>query len=107
MIPNCIKNKQEHKELENKITSAVSNKVKYKTLVWGKSISITMSIGEMGIAMFGNSALYLLWRNGGGFAYKCIAGASNINISISEDNNTITFSAPSDFAMTIFYTNGS
>ena len=107
MIPNCIKNKQEHKELENKITSAVSNKVKYKTLVWGKSISLKMDIGGMGIAMFGNIALYLLWRNGGGFTYKCIAGASGVNINISEDNNTITFSSSSDFAMTIFYTNGS
>lgn len=107
MIPNCIKNKQKHKELENKITSAVSNKVKYKTLVWGKSISLKMDIGGMGIAMFGHSALYLLWRNGGGFAYKCIAGGSDINISVSADNSTITFSGSGDFAMTIFYTNGS
>ena len=66
-----------------------------------------MDIGGMGIAMFGHSALYLLWRNGGGFGWKCIAGASDVNISISEDNNTITFSGPVDFAMTIFYTNGS
>lgn len=107
MIPKCIQNKTEHQELKNKITSAVSDKVKYKTLAWGKSISLKMDIGGMGIAMFGHSALYLLWRNGGGFVYKCIAGGSDINISVSDDNNTITFSGPVDFAMTIFYTNGS
>ena len=55
----------------------------------------------------GTSSVYVLWRNGSGFSYKRIYGADDLNISVSEDKNTITFSQDSAFAMSIFYTEGS
>lgn len=107
MIPKCVQNKKEHKELEDKITLAISNKVQYKRLSWGKSISLTMQISGYAIAMCGISSVYILWRNGSDFAYRRIFGEDSLTIKTSEDRNTITFSNTNDFSMTIFYSLGS
>ena len=83
------------------------DKVKFKTASWNKSVSLNMSIGGFALGLVGTSSVYVLWRNGTDFAYKRIFGSDSLNVSVSEDKNTITFSSNNNFAMSIFYTKGS
>lgn len=87
-----------------KLTNEMAEKVKFKKMAWGKSISLDVEMDQIGIALFSANAIYVFWRNGGELAYTLLAGEShNLQVSVSADNNTITFSAETDFAMTMFY----
>lgn len=92
---------------EKMIKTLGEDKVKFKTASWNKSVSLNMSIGGFALGLVGTSSVYVLWRNGTDFAYKCIFGSDSLNVSVSEDKNTITFSSNNNFAMSIFYTKGS
>lgn len=98
---------QVENEIEDKINSLSTNKINYKTASWNKSVSLNMPIGGFALGLVGISSVYALWRNGTDFAYKCIFGSDSLNVSVSEDKNTITFSSDNNFAMSIFYTKGS
>lgn len=93
--------------VENMMKTLGEDKVKFKTASWNKSISLNMPIGGFALGLVGISSVYALWRNGADFAYKCIFGSDSLNVSVSEDKNTITFSSNNNFAMSIFYTKGS
>ena len=92
---------------EEMIKTLGEDKVKFKTASWNKSVSLNMSIGGFALGLVGTSSVYVLWRNGTDFAYKRIFGSDSLNVSVSEDKNTITFSSNNNFAMSIFYTKGS
>lgn len=92
---------------EEMIKTLGEDKVKFKTASWNKSVSLNMSIGGFALGLVGTSSVYVLWRNGIDFAYKRIFGSDSLNVSVSEDKNTITFSSNNNFAMSIFYTKGS
>lgn len=92
---------------EKMIKTLGEDKVKFKTASWNKSVSLNMSIGGFALGLVGTSSVYVLWRNGTDFIYKRIFGSDSLNVSVSEDKNTITFSSNNNFAMSIFYTKGS
>ena len=92
---------------EKMIKTLGEDKVKFKTASWNKSVSLNMSIGGFALGLVGTTSVYVLWRNGTDFAYKRIFGSDSLNVSVSEDKNTITFSSNNNFAMSIFYTKGS
>ena len=92
---------------EEMIKTLGEDKVKFKTASWNKSVSLNMSIGGFALGLVGTSSVYVLWRNGTDFAYKRIFGSDSLNVSVSEDKNTITFSSNNNVSMSIFYTKGS
>lgn len=92
---------------EEMIKTLGEDKVKFKTASWNKSVSLNMSIGGFALGLVGTSSVYVLWRHGTDFIYKCIFGSDSLNASVSEDKNTITFSSNNNFSMSIFYTKGS
>ena len=81
----------------------VLKKANSKKMIWGTSISLELEIGQMGIAILSQTAIFQFWRNSENIDYRLASGNTDIDVFISEDKSTITFSSQHEFAMTIFY----
>lgn len=85
------------------LANTLTGKVNSKKMTWGTSISLELEMDQIGLAILGQLAIFQFWKNGNGIDYRLVSGDTDVDVSISEDKSTITFSSQYEFAMTIFY----